>query len=127
MNNNQKIEQQISDRRESFRVVLKKGAAVTLNLPDQVICIEEISAGGLSYTEQGSVAGQILHGSLILPGYEGQLNVTVQVLRVSHSGIVHCGFMELTEDDEDNLHYFVLCHQKNQLNKEKKKSGFILI
>ena len=111
------VEKNDDDRRSAFRVDLTMGEPVLLSLPDCDIGIHDLSAGGVSFQMASMKKGMIVSAELVLPNDQGRMDVKMKIKRIAENDIVHAEFEGLTEQEEDKLHYFVLCHQKRTINR----------
>lgn len=114
------LEVSANEQRETFRVKPSGQEPVTLCLPECEISVIEISAGGLSFVRVGMKQETKATVMLLLPDLPGgDIDARIEVLRVDDAGQVHCRFVDLSEQDADKIHYYVLCRQKKMLTDQR--------
>jgi hypothetical protein len=115
------LEISAEDQRETFRVRPAGSDPVTVSLPECDISVVEISAGGLSFVRVGMKKETKAVIQMSLPEVPGNVDVKIEVMRVSDDGHVHCRFVDLDEEQEDKIHYYVLCRQKKMITDQRQK------
>jgi len=106
-------------QRQSFRVKSSKSFPIIALIHTKKYLILDLSAGGLSFSSTDFLENDILNIQLKLPIVDVILHLTIQVLNISKNTINQCKFLNLTDDDSDIIHKFIMDYQKIELRKKK--------
>ena len=109
--------------RSAYRVVPNPDDPVILQLDGRLCRVLDISASGFSCPEGDIKPGRRYRFKLDLPTVSVQLNGYVDVLPSHENGHLHCRFVELSADELDLLHHYVLVRQKEALRLLRSRGG----
>jgi hypothetical protein len=102
-----------------FRVSPDPARPAVFRTGGEAYIVEDISAGGVALRAVGMNPGQLLTGTLHLPGYERPLRVVTMVRGVSPHGVTGTQFSEISEADREMIHLYVLDRQKADLERRR--------
>ena len=103
-----------STNRTAYRVVPDPDDPVILQLDGQLSRVLEISATGFSTPPDVVPPGRRYPFSLDIPTAAAPINGYVDVLP-EQGGELHCQFVDLSADELDVLHHYVLVRQKEAI------------
>ncbi|MEE9320888.1 MAG: PilZ domain-containing protein [Granulosicoccus sp.] len=101
--------------RDAYRVVQDPNDPIILQLDGNLSRVLDISASGFSAPPDVVPAGRRYAFSLDLPTATRPLAGYVDVLPQSPNGHLHCKFVDLSTEDLDTLHHYVLIRQKEAI------------
>lgn len=107
--------------RGAFRVQPSSTNPVDFNLEGHEHTVVDISSGGLSFKNIDFSVGDIFPVDFNLPYGIGRIETSIEILKVDKNDFCRCRFGDLTDEQEDVIHRYVLIRQKEQL--EEKKIG----
>lgn len=104
-----------SSGRTAYAVVPNPDEPVILQLNGNLARILEISAVGFSASKDAAKPGRRYPFSLDLPTYKRPISGYVDVLPDTRDGELVCRFVDLSADQIDALHQYVLVRQKEAI------------
>ena len=104
-----------SSGRTAYAVVPNPDEPVILQLNGNLARVLEISAVGFSAPESAAKPGRRYPFSMDLPSYRRPISGYVDVLPDVRDGELTCRFVDLSEEQTDALHQYVLARQKSAL------------
>lgn len=104
-----------SSGRAAYAVVPNPDEPVILQLDGNLIRILEISAVSFSASENAAKAGRRYPFSLDLPTAKKPISGYVDVLPDVRNGELTCRFVDLSAEQLDALHHYVLVRQKEAI------------
>lgn len=108
-----------SDSRSAFRVSPPPDEPLMLKVGGQNIAIIDISSGGISFDSVKLKLGSIHPVQLTLPGEIIPIFAVIEILRIEDKKLCRAKLYDLTREQEDKIHQYVLNRQKHDLEKEK--------
>lgn len=108
-----------SGGRGAFRVVPDPDDPIILQLDGKLTRVVDISATGMSAPADVVEPGRRYPFSLDLPTAPTPINGYVDVLPRMEQGQLHCRFVDLSADELDMLHHYVLLRQKEAIRSLK--------
>ncbi len=119
------LSDEIQNQRYAFR--FKSGEANQLDfifLGHRVKSID-ISASGVSFENKGFSVGDSDHVELALKNSDLQdfqtISVTIKILMIDDKDVCHCCFENITEEQKEILHHYVLKQQKRAIRERRKR------
>ena len=100
------------ERRYAFRIRPSAASPIEFAVRGQTVCVRDISAGGLSFPGVPLAPEDRETIVFDLPGLNVTVTATIEVVSVDTDGVVHCRFIDLTAEIEDEIHLYVLQRQK---------------
>lgn len=104
-----------SSGRAAYSVVPDPDDPVILQLDGHLARVLEISAAGFSATKDAAKPGRRYPFSVDLPTYRRPISGYVDVLPDTRNDELTCRFVDLSEDQSDALHQYVLSRQKEAI------------
>ena len=105
--------------RNTFRYHFKKGRGFTIRFKEKDITILDISAGGLSFKNQGfqPYDADTIQLALDIPNYIGNpsFSAGLRILTIDEDHLCHCIFEQCSLEQYELIHKYVLEMQKNDL------------
>ena len=101
--------------RAAYRVVPDPDDPVILLIDGNLCRVQDISASGLSCSPGEIRPGQRYAFTLDLPTAGAEILGTLDVLPKTEDGNLHCMFVDLTAEQIDRLHNYVLIRQKEAI------------
>lgn len=101
--------------RAAYSVVPDPDDPVILQLDGNLARVLEISAAGFSATKDAAKPGRRYPFSVDLPTYRRPISGYVDVLPDTRNDELTCRFVDLSDDQTDALHQYVLARQKEAL------------
>lgn len=108
-----------STGRGAFRVVPDPDDPIILQLDGKLTRVVDISASGMSAPADVVEPGRRYPFSLDLPTSPMPITGYVDVLPKMEQGQLHCRFVDLSADELDMLHHYVLLRQKEAIRSLK--------
>ena len=108
-------------RREYYRARPSPAQPVFFRTSGRDWSVRDISAGGMALATGSLTTGNTYSGKLILPGHEDPIRVSLSVLHTRYDKTAACVINEISEQDRERLHQFVLLLQKKQIEENRKK------
>lgn len=112
------LEEDESNQRADFRVIPDSNNPVILQVEGKLVTVCDISAGGVSFRGHGSDTykmGMRYRVRMDLPDHGDVIHVNVDTLRVDKRDVWFCHFADLTPEQEDRIHQYVLERQKRDI------------
>jgi len=81
----------------------------------------DISAGGLAFKNIDCRVGDVYRIDLQMPGSVEMITVDLTILSIDGRDICHCQFKNLTEEQEEVIHQYVLERQKGLMQELKRR------
>lgn len=101
--------------RAAYRVVPDPDDPVILLIDGNLCRVQDISASGLSCAAGEIRPGQRYAFTLDLPTTGAEILGTLDILPKTKDGNLHCMFVDLTAEQIDRLHSYVLIRQKEAI------------
>lgn len=111
------------ERRHAFRVRPSAEAPIAFAVRGQAVIVGDISAGGLSFSGAPCAAGDRESIVFTLPGLNTTITATIEVVKVDADGVVHCRFIAMATETEDDIHLYVLRRQKQMIRPADHEKG----
>jgi len=108
-----------STGRTAYSVVPNPDEPVILQLDGNLVRVLEISAVGFSAAKDAVKPGRRYPFSLDIPTHKKPVSGYVDVLPDTDNDELTCRFVDLTADQIDALHYYVLMRQKEVIRELK--------
>ena len=116
------IEQTADEVRGSFRVSPSSDEPIEFTFDKKMVSVSDLSAGGLSFKNDGFKVGTQEDVKLKLPGEETPMDITLEVIKIIEAkNICCCEFLELSGEDEDAIYGYAMKRQKEELRAKKKR------
>lgn len=109
-----------SDRRSYYRVESTRDRPVSFEVRGRRLPVVDVSAGGMSVHTGKVAVGRQIPGLLHLPGLDEPIVLTLEVLGVDPKGVGRGRFINLTDREQERLHYYVLQRQKEEIEQRRK-------
>jgi hypothetical protein len=105
--------------RNAFRYRFKKGRGLTIRFKGKEVAILDISAGGLSFENQGFQPFDVdtIQLTLDIPNFIGNplFSVGLRILTIDENHLCRCIFEQCSLEQYELIHKYVLEMQKNDL------------
>ncbi len=108
------------NRRDSFRVIPHPDRPAVITLLGKNFQATDISSGGISFRNPAADPESQFKVEITLPTSRSKLFAELKILKKKEDGLCHCIFVEPDPDFEDEIHYYVLERQKEEIREEKK-------
>ena len=116
------IEQTSNEVRGSFRVFPSADEPIEFTFSKKMVTVSDLSAGGLSFKNQGFKVGTQENVTLQLPGEDTNMEITLEVVKIIEAkNMCCCEFLDLNGDDEDAIYGYAMKRQKEELQAKKKR------
>jgi hypothetical protein len=102
-------------KRQAYWVVPDPDDPVIFQLDGALTRVVDISALGISVSEDSVKSGRRYPFSLDLPSGSSPITGYVDVMPDTDTGFAHCKFVDLNAEDIDSLHHYVLIRQKEAI------------
>lgn len=113
----------VSTGRTAYRVVPDPDDPIILQIDGRLSRVLDISATGFSAPPDVVEAGRRYPFSMDLPSAKKPISGYVDVLRVADHEQLHCRFVNLTPEELDTLHHYVLVRQKQAIRSLRAPRG----
>ncbi|MDY0220785.1 MAG: PilZ domain-containing protein [Desulfobacterium sp.] len=104
------------DQRDAFRYTFTSSHTLGMRFCNKDVELIDISAGGLSFKDNGFNQGDRDRVSLLLWDgglpFEYLLSIEILILSIDGSKICHCRFEDPEKDQTEAIHRFLLIKQK---------------
>lgn len=114
-----------SDKRASFRVRPLPAKPIGTEFRAKPVLVHDISAGGLSFRNNGFQVGDSQSITFDLPGENVTLSVKTEIIDIDRQGMCHCRFLGLSNDFINAIHHYVLAVQKEELQLRRNSSRWV--
>ncbi len=102
-------------KRQAYWVVPDPDDPVIFQLDGNLTRVVDISANGISISNDAVKTGRRYSFSIDLPSSKSPIVGYVDVMPDTETGFAHCKFVDLTADEIDSLHRYVLVRQKEAI------------
>ncbi len=102
-------------KRQAYWVVPDPDDPVIFQLDGELTRVIDISALGISISEEAVKSGRRYPFSLDLPSSSSPIAGYVDVMPDNETGFAHCKFVDLNAEEIDTLHHYVLVRQKEAI------------
>ncbi|MCP4117640.1 MAG: PilZ domain-containing protein [Desulfobacteraceae bacterium] len=113
------------NKREAFRYTPAPPDTMTIDFLDKSIDLIDISAGGVSFRDQGFAKGEQDKISLDLRDTDLKqshvFSIAIRILDIDALEICHCIFENPSEEQVEAIHRFLLVKQKKEIQQRKEK------
>lgn len=99
-------------RRASYRLQSVNGEPLFFDLAGKPYEVLNIGGGGLSFLNPGCSGAQGGPIELKIPGYDAAIEAKIEVRSVCRNDICHCAFVEISDEDVEKIHQYMLEKQK---------------
>jgi len=107
------------DPRGAFRVKPHPDYPVIVTVEGTSFVVEDISSGGISFKNRGYKLNQVYDALLALPHSDTEFFLILKIIRIGDGDICHCSFVAPDPKIEDDIHYYVLLRQKQELSEKE--------
>jgi len=104
---------------EAYRVVPNLDDPVILQIQDRLIKVIDISATGITASASDLAPTQRYRFMLDLPTHPSPIEGMLETSRPTDAGTIQCKLLDLTPDQVDHLHHYVLRRQKEAIRSLK--------
>lgn len=108
-----------SETRGSFRVYPSKENPIILKVSSIDLVAVDISAGGISFDNKKFKLGATYPLEMTLPRGKGTITAKTEVLKIDDKDVCRCKVVGLNEDQEDQVHSYILSRQKEEIAQRK--------
>jgi len=109
------------ERRGSFRVKPSSRGPIEVSIGPHRYQVKNISAGGIGIYRRGEdkelEAGEEYPFKVSLPLINELISGTIRIVDISDRAY-HCAFVDLSDDEKEKIHLFVLERQKEELREK---------
>ena len=105
--------------RGAFRVYPSEENPIIIKVGDIKLVALDISAGGISFENKKFKMGTTYPLSITLPKGKGIFTVKTEILKIDDKNICRCKIVGLSDDQEDQVHSYILARQKEEIAKNK--------
>lgn len=113
------------NKREAFRYNPAPPDTLTIRFMGKSMDFIDISAGGVSFKDQGFTRGERDRITLALQDPDLKpnqiLSIVIQILDIDARNICHCIFETPSEDQTEAIHRFLLVKQKKEIKRNRAK------
>ena len=106
-------------RRASYRLRPLKSEPLFFTVTGKSYELIDIGSGGLSFKNTDFIAGQSGFIELKLPRFGSAINAKFEVRNICKNNICHCAFIEISEEDVEKIHQYVLETQKAMVRSKR--------
>lgn len=110
--------------RAAYRVAPDPDDPVILQLDGMLARVLDISANGFSCISANVKPHMRYRAKLDLPTEPGVIKTYVDINLITDDGLVRCQFVGLEEEEQEQLHRYVLQRQKAAINAIKSTNSF---
>ena len=110
-----------TETRGSFRVYPSKENPILLKVGSKALEAVDISAGGISFDNKDFIIGEKYPMEICLPKDKGSFKVATEVLKIDDKDVCRCKILNLSADQEDAIHSYILDRQKEEIAEAKLK------
>lgn len=103
------------ESRQAFRVAPSPQKPLKIESDSNEATVLNISSGGMAFRSSKFVAGKIYRVKFMLPNDETPITAKMEVLAVGEDQKCRCRFYNLTPEQENQIHRYVLNRQKEDL------------
>jgi len=104
------------ESRQAFRVAPSPQKPLKVEADDTEATVLNISSGGMAFRSSKFVAGKIYKVKFNLPNDEQPITAKMEILAVGEDNRCRCRFYNLTPEQENQIHRYVLNRQKEDLD-----------
>jgi len=111
------------NKREAFRYHPLSPNSLTVNFLGKNLPLIDISAGGVSFKNQGFIKGNrdlitlVLEDSELKPNH--LLSIAIRIIHIDTENICHCLFENPLNDQKEAIHHFLLVKQKKEIRQKQ--------
>lgn len=112
-----------TETRGAFRVYPSADAPIVLTIEGKKINAVDISSGGISFNNDDYKLKSTYDCGISLPtdGGGNPIAAKVQVLKIDDTNVCRCTVTGINQEQEDQIHHYVLERQKQELIEKKVK------
>lgn len=110
-----------SETRGAFRVYPSKENPLIIKVGSTELIAVDISAGGISFDNKKFKLGATYPLEITLPRGKGTFTVKTEVLKIDDKDVCRCKIVGLSDDQEDQVHSYILTRQKEEIAQSKGK------
>jgi len=110
-----------SETRGAFRVYPSKENPIIIKVGSTDLIAVDISAGGISFDNKKFKLGATYPLEITLPRGKGTFTVKTEILKIDDKNVCRCKIVGLSDDQEDQVHSYILARQKEEIAQNKGK------
>jgi len=110
-----------AETRGAFRVYPSDKDPVMVVVDGKSLKAVDISAGGISFENIGFKNKATYSMELSLPNSVMEIKVKVEILKIDEGNICRCKMVGMNQEQEDEVHHYILERQKEELIEKKYK------
>ncbi|QPJ66053.1 MAG: PilZ domain-containing protein [Candidatus Nitrohelix vancouverensis] len=110
-----------AETRGAFRVYPSRENPVYLKVNNTNLTAVDISAGGISFENKSFKKNVSYDMQITLPATDNEINAKVEILKIDEGNICRAKMVDLSPQDEDDIHHYILTRQKEELIEKKYK------
>lgn len=103
------------ESRQSFRVAPSPHKPLKVESDNTEATVLNISSGGMAFRSSKFVPGKIYRVKFNLPNDDKPITAKMEILAVGEDDQCRCRFYNLTQEQENQIHRYVLNRQKEDL------------
>jgi hypothetical protein len=111
-----------SETRGTFRVYPSKENPIIIKVGSIDLIGIDISAGGITFDNKKFKLGATYPLEITLPGGKGTFTVKTEILKIDDKDVCRCKIVGLSEDQENQVHSYILSRQKEEIAQNKGKA-----
>ncbi len=108
-----------TETRGAFRVYPSKGNPIILKFDGKTVSAVDISSGGISFDNKGFQKGTSYTVEMTLPKDPEPITAKMVIIKIDEKEVCRCSISELSPEQEDQIHSYVLRRQKEELAEKK--------
>lgn len=108
-----------SETRGAFRVYPSKENPIIIKVGSTDLIAVDISAGGISFDNKKFKLGATYPLEITLPKGKGTFTVKTEILKIDDKDVCRCKIVGLSDDQEDQVHSYILSRQKEEIAQGK--------
>ena len=108
-----------NEKRSSFRYITPENESLIVRINNDVHDIINISATGIAFKNKHLKQGEGCLLNLDFPGKNLSIQVSATILSIDNENICHCEFLDLSAEQEENIHQYVFERQMKDLRNNR--------
>jgi hypothetical protein len=110
------------DQRAYYRVQPRSDEPLFLQAQGKRYSVVDVSAGGLAFQGAGFSPGDTVSGVLQMPPGSPPIPMVLSIITSVPGKMVSAKFKSIKDEDREQVHFYVLKRQKEELEEQRKKS-----
>ena len=115
--------QAVVDIRAGYRVSPSLEAPILLIVDRHPIPARDISSGGVSFKNRNFMVGVFYSVNFILPHDKKEISGQLEIMSIDRDKVCRCRFLDLTQEQEDTIHQYVMERKKEILAESQNRSA----